>query len=131
MDNKIIIDLRSVSKTFRVKTQDVSVLKKINLEIKKGFSIIFGPSGCGKSTLLHIILGLEPPTTGTVHFFDFNFYGFEEDERSEFRKNNIGMIYQQPNWIKSLTVLENVAFASLLLGTDKEKAGIKAKEVLK
>ena len=131
MDNKIIIDLRSVSKTFRVKTQDVSVLKKINLEIKKGFSIIFGPSGCGKSTLLHIILGLEPPTTGTVHFFDFNFYGFEEDERSEFRKNNIGMIYQQPNWIKSLTVLENVAFASLLLGIDKEKARIKAKEVLK
>jgi len=126
-----IIELRSASKTFRVKTQDVVVLKKINLEIKEGFSIIFGPSGCGKSTLLHIILGLEPPTTGTVHFFDFNFYGFEEDERSEFRKNNIGMIYQQPNWIKSLTVLENVSFASLLLGTDKEKAKTKAREVLK
>jgi putative ABC transport system ATP-binding protein len=129
--NKTIIELRSASKTFRVKTQDVVVLKKINLEIKEGFSIIFGPSGCGKSTLLHIILGLEPPTTGTVHFFDFNFYGFEEDERSEFRKNNIGMIYQQPNWIKSLTVLENVSFASLLLGTDKEKAKTKAREVLK
>ncbi|MDO9028667.1 MAG: ATP-binding cassette domain-containing protein [Candidatus Roizmanbacteria bacterium] len=131
MNNKIIIDLRSVSKTFRVKTQDVSVLKKINLEVREGFSIIFGPSGCGKSTLLHIILGLEPPTAGTVHFFDFNFYGFEEDERSEFRKNNIGMIYQQPNWIKSLTVLENVSFASLLLGIDKEKAKTKAREVLK
>jgi ABC-type lipoprotein export system ATPase subunit/ABC-type antimicrobial peptide transport system permease subunit len=131
MTSKTIIELRGASKTFRVKTQDVVVLKKINLEIKEGFSIIFGPSGCGKSTLLHIILGLEPPTTGTVHFFDFNFYGFEEDERSEFRKNNIGMIYQQPNWIKSLTVLENVSFASLLLGTDKEKAKIKAREVLK
>lgn len=131
MDKKIIIDLRNTSKTFRVKTQDVNVLKKINLEIREGFSIIFGPSGCGKSTLLHIILGLEPPTTGTVHFFDFNFYGFEEDERSEFRKNNIGMIYQQPNWIKSLTVLENVAFASLLLGIEKEKANTKAREVLK
>ena len=129
---KTIIDIRGVTKIFRAKTQDVLVLKKINLEIKEGdFSIIFGPSGCGKSTLLHIILGLEPPTTGTVHFFDMNFYAYTEDERSEFRKNNIGMVYQQPNWIKSLTVLENVAFAASLLGFDKNKALGKAAEALK
>jgi len=129
---KTIIDIRGITKVFRVKTQDVLVLKKINLEIKEGgFSIIFGPSGCGKSTLLHIILGLEPPTTGTVHFFDFNLYTYSEDQRSEFRKNNIGMVYQQSNWIKSLTVLENVAFAVSLLGFDKAKAKEKAREVLK
>jgi len=129
---KTVIDIRGITKMFRVKTQDVQVLKKINLEINEGaFSIIFGPSGCGKSTLLHIILGLEPPTTGTVHFFDFNFYAYTEDQRSEFRKNNVGMVYQQPNWIKSLTVLENVAFASSLLGFDKPKAKERAREVLK
>lgn len=129
---KTVIDIRGITKVFRVKTQDVQVLKKINLEINEGaFSIIFGPSGCGKSTLLHIILGLEPPTTGTVHFFDFNFYAYTEDQRSEFRKNNVGMVYQQPNWIKSLTVLENVAFASSLLGFDKPKAKERAREVLK
>lgn len=130
--NKTIIDIHGITKIFRVKTQEVSVLKKIDLEIREGdFSIIFGPSGCGKSTLLHIILGLEPPTTGTVHFFDWNFYAFPEDERSEFRKNNIGMVYQQPNWIKSLTVLENVAFAASLLGLDRIKANTRADEVLK
>jgi len=129
---KTIIDIRGITKVFRAKTQDVQVLKKINLEIKEGdFSIIFGPSGCGKSTLLHIILGLEPPTTGTVHFFGMNFYAYTEDERSEFRKNNIGMVYQQPNWIKSLTVLENVAFATSLLGLDKQKAKEKARGALK
>lgn len=129
---KTIIDIAGITKVFRAKTQDVQVLKKINLEIKEGdFSIIFGPSGCGKSTLLHIILGLEPPTTGTVHFFGMNFYAYTEDERSEFRKNNIGMVYQQPNWIKSLTVLENVAFATSLLGFDKTKAKEKAREALK
>lgn len=129
---KTIIDIRGITKVFRSKTQDVLVLKKINLEIKEGdFSIIFGPSGCGKSTLLHIILGLEPPTTGTVHFFEMNFYAYTEDERSEFRKNNIGMVYQQPNWIKSLTVLENVAFATSLLGLDKPQAKEKAREALK
>lgn len=129
---KTIIDIRGITKVFKVKTQDVQVLKKINLEIRDGdFSIIFGPSGCGKSTLLHIILGLEPPTTGSVHFFDFNFYSYTEDERSEFRKNNVGMVYQQPNWIKSLTVLENVAFAASLLGLDKPHAYDRGREVLK
>lgn len=129
---KTIIDITGITKVFRAKTQDVQVLKKINLEIKEGdFSIIFGPSGCGKSTLLHIILGLEPPTTGTVHFFGMNFYAYTEDERSEFRKNNIGMVYQQPNWIKSLTVLENVAFATSLLGLDKTEAKEKARGALK
>ena len=129
---KTIIDVAGITKIFRVKTQDVLVLKKINLEIKEGdFSIIFGPSGCGKSTLLHVILGLEPPTTGSLHFFYFNFYAYSEDQRSEFRKNNIGMVYQQPNWIKSLTVLENVAFAVSLLGFDKMRAKEKAQEALK
>jgi len=130
--NKTIIDITGITKIFRVKTQDVQVLKKINLEIKEGdFSIIFGPSGCGKSTLLHIILGLEPPTTGSVHFFDFNFYSYSEDERSEFRKKNIGMVYQQSNWIKSLTVIENVAFATSLLGLDKTKTREKGMLALK
>jgi putative ABC transport system ATP-binding protein len=130
--NKTIIEITNMSKIFRVKTQDVLVLKKINLQIKSGdFAVIFGPSGCGKSTLLHTMLGLEPPSAGQVHFFGLNLYGFEEDGRSEFRKNNIGMIYQQPNWIKSLTVLENVAFASSLLGVNKEKYIEQARAVLK
>lgn len=132
MMHNTIIDIRGITKVFKVKTQDVQVLKKISLEIKEGdFSIIFGPSGCGKSTLLHIILGLEPPTTGSVHFFDFNFYSYPEDERSEFRKNHIGMVYQQPNWVKSLTVIENVAFAASLLGLEKARSLEKAREVLK
>lgn len=129
---KTIINISGITKVFRVKTQDVLVLKKINLDVKEGdFSIIFGPSGCGKSTLLHILLGLEPPSTGSVHFFNMNFYAYSEDERSEFRKNNIGMVYQQPNWIKSLSVLENVAFACSLLGLDKNRAKAKAMEALK
>jgi len=53
-----------------------------------------------------------------------------EDERSEFRKRHIGMVYQQPNWIRSLTVVENVAFPLLLLGQEKEKSLAKAREML-
>lgn len=53
-----------------------------------------------------------------------------EDERSEFRKRHIGMVYQQPNWIRSLTVVENVAFPLLLLGQEKEKSLAEAREML-
>jgi len=129
--NKTIINLTEVTKSFRVKNQEVKILHGIDLEIREGdFSIIFGPSGCGKSTLLHIILGLENPTSGKTSFLDQDLYASSEDVRAEFRKNNIGMIYQQPNWIKSLSVVENVAFSMSLLGIAKKEALGKALAIL-
>lgn len=128
-----VIKIQNISKSFRVGEQDVQILKNISFEVKNGdFLIIFGPSGCGKSTLLHTILGLEEPTEGKVIFLDKNLYnGITEDERSDFRKTHVGMVYQQPNWIRSLTVVENVAFPLLLLGQDKLQSLEKAREVLK
>lgn len=129
--NNVVIELRDIYKVFRVKSEDVTVLKNINLDICSGdFSILFGPSGCGKSTLLHTILGLEAPTSGTVNFLGSEIYNLTEDERAEFRKKHVGMIYQQPNWIKSLNVIENVAFACSLLGIDKDTSLKKAHECL-
>lgn len=127
-----LIDVQNVSKAFHVGNQDVEVLTDITLKIPYGdFTLILGPSGCGKSTLLHILLGLEPPTKGLVKFLDINIYdGTDEDARSDFRKAHLGMVYQQPNWIKSLTVLENVAFPLLLLGISKAQAMAKALEMI-
>jgi len=64
----------------------------------------------------------------TKHLIPDNNIG--EDERSEFRKRHIGMVYQQPNWIRSLTVVENVAFPLLLLGQEREKSLAEAREML-
>lgn len=132
-----IIKVKNLSKSFDVGNQKVQVLKKINLEIEQGdFLIIFGPSGCGKSTLLHTILGLEEPTLGTVDFIGQDIYKMGlnkpngEDERSEVRKKNVGIVYQQPNWIKSLTVLDNVAFPLMLDGVTKERRTSRALDVL-
>lgn len=131
MKPRVIITLQKIVKAFEVKNQDVMVLHGVDLEIHDGdFAIVFGPSGCGKSTMLHVILGLEEPTSGNARFFDWNLYAYSEDDRSEFRKKNVGMIYQQPNWIKSLTVVENVAFALSLLGIEKQKALLKAHDCL-
>lgn len=121
--NEPIIQVKNISKSFHVGASDVPVLIDINFEITMNdFMIIFGPSGCGKSTLLHTILGLEEPSSGTIIILGQNQYdGITEDQRSQFRKKHIGMIYQQPNWIRSLTVLENVAFPLSLLGIEKEQ----------
>ena len=124
--SEAVIQTKNLHKSFHVGTDDVPVLKDINFEVTASdFMIIFGPSGCGKSTLLHTILGLEEPSSGTIIILGQNLYdGFTEDQRSKFRKKHIGMIYQQPNWIRSLTVLENVAFPLSLLGIEKEQRTI-------
>lgn len=131
--NKTAIQIESLDKSFPVANGVVRVLKNIDLQIEKGkFIIIYGPSGCGKSTLLHTILGLEKPTNGKVSIFGKDLYKeYSEDSLSEFRKNNIGMVYQQSNWIKSINVLENVIFPLVLLGEKKESRLEKGKAILK
>jgi len=123
-----IIDIKKIAKSFLVGNQQIPVLKDINFQVNSGdFLIIFGPSGCGKSTLLHTILGLETPTSGSIDFFGKSLYSQStEDDRSEFRKKNIGMVYQQPNWIKALNVVENVEFPLILTGIDQSSRRQKA-----
>ncbi len=127
-----IIKVENVNKSFLVGNGEVAILKNISFEVNRGdFLIIFGPSGCGKSTLLHTILGLEAPTKGVCTFLTMNLYeGTSEDDRSDFRKKHIGMVYQQPNWIKSLSVIENVAFPLLLLGRPRSANFEQAQKML-
>lgn len=128
-----IIRAEEVFKAFDIGTQMVLVLKGVTFSVTRGdFMVLFGASGCGKSTLLHILLGLEAPTKGKIMFLGEDMYaGRSEDDRAQFRKHHIGMVYQQSNWVKSLTVLENVAFPMMLLGEDKTKSLEKAYDTLK
>lgn len=130
--NEIILGASNIIKYFEIGQRSIQILKGISVAIHKGeFIILFGSSGCGKSTLLNTLLGLEIPTSGTVTFLKKNVYSFDEDGRSQIRKEGIGLISQQQNWIKSLNVLENVAFPLVLRGFlagDRER---KAMEMLK
>ncbi|MBP9781318.1 ABC transporter ATP-binding protein [Candidatus Woesebacteria bacterium] len=130
--NKTLINVDQVSKSFEVGTQQVDVLKNISFSISEGdFVVIFGPSGCGKSTLLHVLLGLEQPSVGSVQFNGTKLYDLpNDDDRADFRKNNIGMVYQQANWVKSLSVQENVELPLLLLGYRQGEARSKAISLL-
>lgn len=127
-----VIRVDNLQKSFKVGVQDIPVIKGVTFEINTGdFAVIVGASGSGKSTLLHMILGLETPSAGSVYMLETNLYKLgNEDERSKFRKRHVGMVYQQPNWIKSISVIENIAFPLLLLGMDKVDAIMKASTLL-
>lgn len=127
-----LFTVNDLCKSFKVGKQSVEVLKDITLSIKIGeFLVIFGPSGCGKSTLLHILLGLEDPTKGKIVFNDDPIHKYTEDERAEIRKNHVGMVYQQPTWVKSQTVIQNVALPLIMLGRESEPAKTEARKKLK
>ena len=127
-NNEIILDCKGIKMSFKVGNGIVQVIKGVDVSIRKGeFIILFGSSGCGKSTLLNILLGLENPTEGTVRFLGKEIYQYSEDERSQIRKEGVGLIYQQQNWVKSLNVLENVALPLTLRGEltdDREKKAL-------
>ena len=111
------IKVRGIKKSFVVGGREIPILHGIDFEIKKGeFVLLVGPSGCGKSTLLHIIYGLEAPTEGSVDIGGEDEWSHTKNWRANFRNDNIGFIPQQPFWIKSLTVIENIAIPAVIAG---------------
>ncbi len=131
MDPNVFIQAVDIKKVFPVEDMEVEALKGISVKVGKGdFAIIFGPSGCGKSTLLHTLLGLETPTSGNVYIDGKDIYSMNEDERALHRRRTIGMIYQQPLWVGSLNVIENIKFPLHLLNLPDLEIEKKANETL-
>jgi len=99
----------------------VHALRGVDLEINKGeFTAIVGPSGSGKSTLLNIIGGLDRPTKGVIRVNGQDISHFSDNELIDFRKNNIGFVFQSYNLIPVLTAKENVEFVMLLQGRSRK-----------
>jgi len=118
-----VIKLRGVSKHFKIGESLVRAVQNIDLTLYSGeFVIVYGPSGCGKSTFLHMVLGIEDPTTGTIEMRGEDIYKMQSDARTQFRREKIGMVFQQSNWIKSLNVWENVAYPLWLSSYDDKSA---------
>ena len=112
-----MIRTENLSKVFRSEEIETTALNEINLDIKAGeFVSIMGPSGCGKSTLMNVLGLLDNPTSGEYHFLDEEVSGYNEQKRADFRKENIGFVFQSFNLIDELTVYENVELPLLYLG---------------
>lgn len=126
-----MIQARNLKKIYSTEEVETTALNNVNIEIKEGeFVAIMGPSGCGKSTLLNIMGLLDNPSDGEYHFLGNNVSNKTERERAQFRKGNIGFIFQSFNLIDELTVFENVELPLLYLGMSADERKEKAEAAL-
>ena len=122
-----MIKTEKLGKVFRTEEVETYALRNVDLHVKKSeFVAIMGPSGCGKSTLLNIVGLLDNPTEGLYAFNGTEVSKLKEKDRTDFRKGNIGFIFQSFNLIDELNVYDNVELPLLYL---KMKAGDRAKKV--
>lgn len=106
------------------KTNDVEVraLDGVSFDVETGeFISIIGASGSGKSTLLHLLGGLDYPTSGKVLIDDTDIYALKDDERTIFRRRNIGFVFQAYNLLPMLNVYENIIIPFGLDGDKVDK----------
>lgn len=122
-----MIKIKNLNK-FYSKTQ---VLKDINISIQKGeFVILLGKSGSGKSTLLNMIGLIDEPNSGEYSFSNTDLYSLNSEEKSAFRRDNLGFIFQRYNLMPLQSVLENVIMGALYAKKNKVVAINKAKALL-
>ena len=106
---KTILQAKNVQKIYGSKENQYKALEDIDLEIKEGeFIGIMGPSGAGKSTLLNIFSTIDTPTSGDIIIADQNIVRMKEEKLSDFRRNQLGFIFQDYNLLDTLTVKENI-----------------------
>lgn len=124
-----LIEIKNISKVYRMGQEKIIALNGINLNIAKGeICCLLGTSGSGKSTLLNLIAGLEKPTSGTITINGQSIHNMSERNLAKFRQVNIGFVFQSYNLLSTLTALENVAMPLIF---NKVPRSIRNKRALK
>lgn len=107
-----VAKLNQVSKGFRDGEQYHQVLQAVDLQIHRGETVaLTGPSGSGKSTLLNLIAGFEMPDSGEILLEQASTSTWQDKEWSRFRRNALGVVFQQFNLLTPLNVKDNIAFS--------------------
>lgn len=111
-----MISVRNIEKSYGTKEAPVRVLKGVSFDIQnKDFVVILGASGSGKSTLLNILSGLERADNGSVFYDGSDINKFTDNERTSFRKDNIGFVFQQYYLLPNMNVDKNVKMCADLV----------------
>jgi putative ABC transport system ATP-binding protein len=117
-----LVEIRNLDKIYHRGTEEIDVLKGLNLDVRKGEFIAFmGPSGSGKTTLLNLIGGLDSPTRGTIRIEGEEISALSGRRLAAWRSRNIGFIFQMYNLIPVLTAFQNVQLPLLLTGLSKSE----------
>lgn len=110
-----ILNVDNVCKTYGKGENQVHALKNVSFSLERGeFAAVVGESGSGKSTLLNCIGGLDTPTAGKVLIDREDIFSMREQERTIFRRKNIGFVFQSFQLVTELTVEQNIVFPLLL-----------------
>ena len=127
-----MITVNNLSKVFRTEEIETTALNNVSFTINKGeFVAIMGPSGCGKSTLLNILGLLDNPSGGTYNLLGTEVANLRERERTNYRKGNIGFVFQSFNLIDELNVYENVELPLKYLNISASERKRRVTEILK
>ena len=120
-----------VHKSYHLAGEDVHALRGVDLEIARpGFYAIMGASGSGKSTLLHLLGALDKPDRGEVHVGGKALHTLSERDLTSFRRDHIGIVFQQFNLIPTLTALENVELPGMLAGKKEKELRERARHLM-
>lgn len=107
------IEMKNVVKSYRMGEVTINACDGVHFQVEQGeFVVIVGPSGAGKTTILNILGGMDTPTSGQVIVDGRRVDSFNEKQLTEYRRNDIGFVFQFYNLVQNLTAVENVELAS-------------------
>ncbi len=131
---EIMVDIKDVSKTYYGNGVDVKALQNINLQLFKGeLLFVLGPSGSGKTTLIKLLAGLVNATNGSILYQNTDFTKLSDIQKSDFRRNRMGLVSQQGNLHPFLTIDDNFYLKDIFSGkrfTNVENLSDRNKEYL-
>ncbi|AGK95134.1 ABC transporter ATP-binding protein [Clostridium pasteurianum] len=126
-----MIEVKNVSKTYKMGKEIVTALDNVNVRINDGeFVAIVGPSGSGKSTLMHLVGGLDTPTSGSIYVDGKDISKLKDKYMSIYRNETIGFVFQAFNLENTQTALENVMMPLIFAGVGGRERKEKAKNAL-
>src|SRR3990167_3342334 len=127
----ILLRLEDVWKIYKMGEVEVSALRGVNVEIKKGdFVAIIGASGSGKSTMMNLMGCLDIPSKGNIYLKSQDISELSESDLASFRGKTIGFIFQQYNLIPTISAFDNVKLPLEFLEYDDKEATNRAREIL-
>ena len=132
MDHQKVIELKQITRHFKIGDTDVYALRGVDLVINSGEYVAFmGPSGSGRSTLMNILGCLDTPTSGSYVLNNQIVSDLNDNQLAEIRNKEIGFVFQTFNLLPRTTALDNVALPMVYAGYSKSERIIRAEEVLK
>jgi putative ABC transport system ATP-binding protein len=130
-DDGLAVRVDDVVKTYGTGDSQVHALRGVDLEVKAGeLMMLVGPSGCGKTTLISVIAGILDQDSGECRVFGQDYHRMSGRDKTRYRGQTIGFVFQAFNLLPTLTAAENAAVPLLINGVPRRQAVERAREML-